>query len=437
MHRTGPPEDTGNIFDTNGTAASKSEGRKGVTTVMEPRFLRTQLRRNTLGILSLILCLATASPVLAGDFKEDLGKLIDSELTDKIAALFEKHLKSRDDRIAELEAKVARLLGEAPAAGPKVLLGVGHSPLSDEQRKKLGADGVVVTQVLAGSPAEKAGLKSGDVILSVNGSAVNSASFKKTVNWLKPGATADLVVVRGDDKSNKKVTVVDRDAFLAGKPAAAEPAAEAKPVVLGIVLNEKLIIEEVDAGFTAAVAGLKAGDRITGLNGQSVTELDALADAVGKLKAGDKLAIKFVRGGEDQETAVVGGSAEGEARLVADAPRRREGRAGREVGRQNGGLPRRRCDRRLGRADRRGSRQDRRTGVRPAGRRRRDQGERQGSRQGCRTPGAPRRAGCGRRARPRGATQGRGGRRRRSRSREGRRRSPPSACGRSAPASWG
>ena len=79
--------------------------------------------------------------------------------------------------------------------------------------------------------------------------------------------------------------------------------------------------ELANAGFTAAVAGLKAGDRITGLNGQAVSELDALADAVGKLKAGDKLAIKFVRGGDEKETAVVGGSAEGEAKLVTDAPK--------------------------------------------------------------------------------------------------------------------
>jgi S1-C subfamily serine protease len=302
-------------------ALPTSDGPKGVTTVMKLRFLQTLQRRTALGSLSLILLLAASSPASAGDFKDDLGQLLNSELTDKIAALFEKHLKSRDERIAELEAKVASLLGEAPAAGPKVLLGVGHSPLSDEQREKLGADGVVVTQVLAGSPAEKAGLQAGDVILSVNGNGVNSKSFKKTVNWLKAGATADLVVVRDGEKSSKKVIVVDRDVFLAGKSDAPAKLAEAKPVVLGILLNEKLIVEEVDAGFTAAVAGLKAGDRITGLNGQNVTELDALADAVSKLKSGDKLAIKFVRDGAVQEASVVGGSSEGEAKLVQDAPK--------------------------------------------------------------------------------------------------------------------
>ena len=289
---------------------------------MKLRFLQTQQRRTTLGILSLVLLLAASSPTRADDFKSDVGKLIESELTDKVVALFEKYLKSRDDRIAELEAKVASLLGEAPAAaGPKVLLGVGHSPLSDEQREKLGADGVVVSQVLAGSPAEKAGLQAGDVILSVNGSAVDSKSFKKTVNWLKAGATADLVVVRGGEKSNKKVTVVDREAFLAGKADAPAAPAEVKPVVLGILLNEKLIVEEVDAGFTAAAAGLKSGDRITELNGKAVSELDALADAVGKLNGGDTLSIKFVRDGETHEASVVGGSAEGEAKLVTDAPK--------------------------------------------------------------------------------------------------------------------
>ena len=358
---------------------------------MKPRFLQTLQRRTTLGSLSLILWLAAAAPAQAGDFKDDLNQLLDSELTDKIAALFEKHLKSRDDRIAELEAKVASLLGEAPANGAKVLLGVGHSPLSDEQREKIGADGVVVTQVLAGSPAETAGLQAGDVILAVNGSEVNSKSFKKTVNWLKAGATADLVVVRGGEKSNKKVTVVDRDSFLAGKPTPSAPAVEAKPVVLGIVLNEKLIVEEVDAGFTAAAAGLKAGDRITGLNGKGVKELDALADAVGKLKAGEQIAIKFVRGGEAHEATVVGGSAEGEAKLVTDAPKEeKKDEPAKDDDAKVAAFPRRRRHRRLGRSDRRGRRQDGGAGLRSAGRRCGHQGQRHRDREDRGAQGAPR-----------------------------------------------
>jgi len=62
--------------------------------------------------------------------------------------------------------------------------------------------GVVVTNVVDGGPADRAGLRRGDVILEVNRQAVKSPDdVKKTIEKMKPGDMALLRVKRGDQAS--------------------------------------------------------------------------------------------------------------------------------------------------------------------------------------------------------------------------------------------
>src|SRR4030081_1187565 len=66
-----------------------------------------------------------------------------------------------------------------------------------------GSDGALVAEPQAGSPADKAGVMSGDVITAVNGSAVKDArDLAKTIGAMAPGASAKLTIWRkGEEKS--------------------------------------------------------------------------------------------------------------------------------------------------------------------------------------------------------------------------------------------
>ncbi len=89
-------------------------------------------------------------------------------------------------------------------------LGVIIQDLTPSLAKELGIkvkEGVLVTEVIPNSPAAKAGLKEKDVILSVNGKPVKTASeLRSQVLLLRPGSKVELEILRGEEK--KKVTVI-------------------------------------------------------------------------------------------------------------------------------------------------------------------------------------------------------------------------------------
>jgi len=99
--------------------------------------------------------------------------------------------------------------------GPKVRLGVNVEPLTAGLRTYFGVEdelGVLVSDVAQNSPAEKAGLKAGDVIVGVNGKPVHSApSLLESLSELKAGDRAELRVVRDRAVTTVPVTVEARE----------------------------------------------------------------------------------------------------------------------------------------------------------------------------------------------------------------------------------
>ncbi|MFL5079754.1 MAG: PDZ domain-containing protein, partial [Microvirga sp.] len=152
-------------------------------------------------------------------------------------------------------------------------------PLTKELAEGFGLStekGVLVAGAQEGTPAEKAGLKSGDVITAVDGEPVADArELTRKIGALKPGAKAEITYLR--DGKERTATVA-----LASQPG--EKEAKAAPSrsddglpKLGLELvpareGEGVAVAAVDPDGPAAQKGVKEGDVILEVGGQAVSK---------------------------------------------------------------------------------------------------------------------------------------------------------------------
>ncbi len=162
--------------------------------------------------------------------------------------------------------------------------------------------GALVSSVEKGSPAAKAGLEPGDVILGIDGKAIdNSGELPAAVATKQPGESARLQVWRKGDTRNIDVKV---GSFAEEKVASADnqPADKGR---LGVAVRPLtpeerrqvevkggLLVEQ--AGGAAARAGIRPGDIILAVNGQPIADVDQLRSIIAK--SGKKAAILVERG---------------------------------------------------------------------------------------------------------------------------------------------
>ncbi|HEY7664557.1 MAG TPA: DegQ family serine endoprotease [Xanthobacteraceae bacterium] len=175
-------------------------------------------------------------------------------------------------------------------------MGVAIQEVSQSLAQSFGLDkprGALVAAVEPGGPADKAGIKPGDVLLSVNGKAVDrSAELPPLVAAVKPGTKANFDVWRDGSKRTIAVTVTEL------KP---EQVASAKPTSrrgddtgkLGLALRQDedgLVVE--NASGPAARAGIQRGDIVVAVNGKRVKNLEELRTAAAKAKGSVALLVK-------------------------------------------------------------------------------------------------------------------------------------------------
>ncbi|MDQ6627851.1 MAG: DegQ family serine endoprotease [Pseudomonadota bacterium] len=165
-------------------------------------------------------------------------------------------------------------------------------------------EGALVSNVDPGSPADKAGLKAGDVIRKVDGhTIVSSGDLPSLIGQSAPGKVVSLGVWRQGKNEQFSATLADANEA-ATKPAKAELAVG--PGKLGLSLRPMqpqeqqesgvrggLIVE--DAAGPAALAGVQPGDVLVGVNGIAVKNVDQVREAVAK--AGRSVALLIERDG--------------------------------------------------------------------------------------------------------------------------------------------
>ena len=178
-----------------------------------------------------------------------------------------------------IPANLARAIQKQLERHGKVVrgyLGVTIQDLTPELAKGFGLDqpyGALVAEVAENSPALRAGLKEGDVIVGVQGRDVkNGGALRNAIGLLAPGAKTALTVQRDGKRQTIDVTIGNRAApadlrryGLEVAPLNAELAER-----LGLRPGSGIMIRGVTPGSAAAEAGLRPGEVITSVNRKPV-----------------------------------------------------------------------------------------------------------------------------------------------------------------------
>jgi serine protease Do len=192
-------------------------------------------------------------------------------------------------------------------------LGVVIQDVDPELADAMGLEvsvGVVVADVVEGSPADEAGIERGDVIIEMNGAATDTAAhLRNEVAMLGPGRTAEFLIVRGDEKRTVEVTLgelseqggpepaegPEQVQVLDGLGVAALDAATRSKLGIPEDVDSGVVVTEVAPGSAAHEAGLAAGDVIVQVDKKDVKSPAGFAELVEK--AGDKVLLLVFRDG--------------------------------------------------------------------------------------------------------------------------------------------
>lgn len=193
-------------------------------------------------------------------------------------------------------------------------VGVSMQDVDEQMAKALGlksTKGAVIAQVMEGSPADKANLRQGDVIIKVNGKEVeNRDEIRKQIIPKQPGTEVELSLIR----DGKEITVNVTLAEAPSEPIAAKEEAPSKKSFerLGInviTMNNDLatkfgvpnitgvLITEIDQDGPAFGAGLRQGDIIQRVGRVDVKDVTEFMSQVNKVSKGETILLLVNRKG--------------------------------------------------------------------------------------------------------------------------------------------
>jgi serine protease Do len=200
------------------------------------------------------------------------------------------------------------------------------------------AAGVLIESVREGTPATRAGLQKGDVVVEFDGEAARSArQFTRLVRETAPGRAVKMTVLRDGARRTVDITPESRDSItlqqfpgitgdalralprdfnfrfdpqdfwgesFLGSPrrmgVSVVPLSDQLAAYFGV--KEGVLVSEVTSGTPAATAGIQAGDVITAVNGRNVLSSNDLMREVREAEPGSTLEIRLTR--NRKETAV-------------------------------------------------------------------------------------------------------------------------------------
>ncbi|MEZ4386106.1 MAG: PDZ domain-containing protein [Candidatus Krumholzibacteriia bacterium] len=264
-----------------------------------------------------------------------------------------------------LPVLLAVLTASSATAGD-VYLGITMGDLSPSMARALQLDedqGVLINEVVEGSPAEAAGLQPGDVILSMGDREIKGSSgLSRVIRSYDPGDEVELKVLREGKRKTLKVTLGEREkrgnVFSIGKGKGGttwtwssdsddssgsvfdfeDQDGDSRVVIrgldflsgkrgfLGVVPGDRdhdelrdlgapdgrgVVVDDLVEGGAASAAGLAVGDIIVAIGDEPVTDSDDLHDALADTEPGQTLTVRVIRDKEPRDIEVTLGKSSG------------------------------------------------------------------------------------------------------------------------------
>ena len=174
-------------------------------------------------------------------------------------------------------------------------------------------EGSLITQVAPNSPASKAGMRAGDVILKFNGTPISRTSdLLNYLNRTLPNQSINLEVLRDDKPRVISATLTTSPDDTPAKSTGNSTTKAQKGPVLGISirglspaelerLNVKggVYVQDVVRGGLAAQSRIQAGDVITQINGKQISGANDFVESVSNLKNNTVARVAIVRQGQN------------------------------------------------------------------------------------------------------------------------------------------
>ena len=173
--------------------------------------------------------------------------------------------------------------------------------------------GALVAQVGGNSPAEGAGIESGDIIIAVDDAQIEvSADLPHVVGLLAPGDKVNVTVIREGDEKVLKVEIgaLEADEIARVVTTPSEPGTVS---MLGMTVKELeesdesgpavrggVVVSSVEPGSPAFEGGVRAGDILTRFGRVAISRLSDLEKASDGLESGDSVSVRLIRQGAPQ-----------------------------------------------------------------------------------------------------------------------------------------
>jgi serine protease Do len=191
-------------------------------------------------------------------------------------------------------------------------IGVRIAPVTKDVAEQIGLGkpvGALVQGVESGTPAEKAGIEAGDIIVKVDGRQVEkSGDLPRIIGNTKPGSKTTLQVFRRGSYKDVTVTVAEIEPDKKTTPAPVDaPSNSAAKAHLGLTVSDLTDAQKkelkVRGGVTvdsvegaASRAGLREGDVILSIDNTQVVDVKQFAAVVGKLDKAKAVTLLVRRG---------------------------------------------------------------------------------------------------------------------------------------------
>lgn len=194
--------------------------------------------------------------------------------------------------------------------------------LKESMDLKESTEGVLVNGVVEDSPAEKAGIEEGDVIISFDGKKTDSIErLTSLVRKTSPGTEVEIKVIRDGDEKDLEITIGESSSsgsydlspekfkieknmiepfkwnFQSGLKlgVAIQDLTEQLGDYFGVKRGEGALITEVEKESPAEKAGLKAGDVIVQVDNEKVSGSDDVRQIISEKEKGDEVSLKVMR----------------------------------------------------------------------------------------------------------------------------------------------